>query len=429
MRVFIFIISILFLVQTASAEIQINFWHAMNGDLQKSLEDLVAKYNSSQKTYKVVPVNKGNYTEAINAAIAAYRGNKQPHLIQVFEVGTMTMMSSGVIVPIQDLMAEQNYKINWSDYIQPVLSYYKDKDGKLMSMPFNSSSPIMYYNKDLFAKAGIKAPPKTWQDVYKIADATVKAGAACGLVVGWQQWILIENFAAIHNLPFATLDNGYAGSSPQLQFNNSAVVKNLETLQSGIKNKSFVYEGRRSDPSRNAFTNGRCAMYLDTSAQIAAVKAGAKFPWAAAALPYNEGTKPQNSIIGGATLWAFKGFKSEENKGVADFISYLGQNDAQIMWHKATGYLPITMSAYKKMKSEGYYKQNPEQEVAILQLTRTVPSSTSRGIRIGGFTQVREIMDEELEKIWAGTATAKAALDSAVERGNRVIQNFAKTVK
>ncbi len=429
MRPLAIIFSLLLVFQVANAETQINFWHAMTGDLQSALEALVNNFNASQKMYKVVPIGKGNYTEALNAGIAAYRGKKQPNLIQVFEVGTMTMMSSGAIIPIQDLLAEQKVKINWADYVQPVLSYYEDKNGKLMSMPFNSSSPIMYYNKDLFAKAGIKEVPKTWQDAYKASDAIVKSGAPCGMVVGWQPWILIENFSAIHNLPFASLENGYGGVNAELKFNTPAVVQNVEKLQSGIKNKSFVYEGRRSDPARNAFTNGRCGMYLDTSAQISAVKAGSKFLWGAAPLPYNAGTKPQNSIIGGATLWAFKGFTAKENKGVAEFIKFLGQTDSQIAWHKSTGYLPITLSAYKKLKKEGYYKENPEQEVAILQLTRTKPSVLSRGIRLGGFTQIREIVEEELEKVWAGTATSKAALDSAVERGNKVLQNFAKTVK
>ncbi len=408
---------------------EIKLWHAMDGDLGRALEKLVATYNSSQEQYKVNPIFKGNYTETLNGAVAAYRGGKQPDLVQVFEVGTMTMMSSGAIIPVQDLMTENGFKINWKNFIQPVLSYYRDSNKRLMSMPFNSSTAIMYYNKDLFKKANLSQPPKTWQEVYKDIDLLLKAGAQCGLVSGWQSWVLIENFSAIQNIPIATLSNGYDGNNPDLKFNNSLVIKNIEALQNLMKTKGFDYEGRRSDPARNAFVSGKCAIYLDSSSNIEQVKAGAKFSWTTAPLPFLESTQPKNSIIGGATLWAFKGHTKEENKATADFINYLAKTESQISWHKATGYLPTTMSAYKKLKKDGYYKQYPEQEVALLQLTRTATTPNSRGIRLGGFTQIREIIEEELEKVWSGKSTAKMALDSAVERGNRVIQNFSKTVK
>jgi len=419
----------LLICSPAFAKTEVNFWHAMSGDLEKSLNELVAGYNKSQDKVEIKPVFKGNYTETLNAAIAAYRGNKAPHLVQVFEVGTQTMMNSQAIIPVQDLMEQSGVKINWSDFVAPVLSYYQDKNGKLMSMPFNSSSPIMYFNKDLMKKAAIKAPPKTWQDLYKFSEQAVKAGAACGTVIGWQPWVLVENFSAIHDVPFATLDNGYGGVNAELKFNSPQVIKNIETLQSMMKSKAFVYEGRRSDPGQIAFSAGRCAFFLDSSGDISTMKAANKFAWGAAPLPYNEGIKPRNSIIGGATLWVFKGHPAEENKAVADFIRYLGQVPAQEQWHKATGYLPITNTAYKKLKKEGYYKTSPEQEVAILQLMRGKPGPNTRGIRLGGFTQVREIMDEEMENIWAGKSSAREGMDSAVERGNRVLQQFAKTVQ
>lgn len=419
-----------FATPSAHARTEITFWHAMDGDLETALNALVASYNKSQDKVEVKPVFKGNYTETLNGAIAAYRGGKQPNLVQVFEVGTQTMMSSGAIVPVQDLMSQAGQKVDWGGFLPPVLSYYKDAQGKLMSMPFNSSSPIMYYNKDLMKKAGIKAPPKTWQELFTDSEKAVKSGAACGTVIGWQPWVLIENFSAIHDIPFASLDNGYGGLNAELKFNNPKVIELLSKLQELTKTKAFTYEGRRSDPAVHAFTMGNCVFAMDSSGDISTVKAQAKFSWAAAPMPYNEGTKPKNSIIGGATLWVFKGHSDEENKATADFLRFLGQTPAQEQWHKATGYLLITKAAYQQLKKEGYYKSNPEQEVAVLQLQRGgTPGPNSRGIRLGGFTQVREIMDEEMEKIWAGTSTPTDAMNSAVSRGNRVLQQFAKSAQ
>ena len=406
---------------------EIEFWHAFNGDLEEKLSQLVKQFNDANKDYKVKLVGKGNYTETLNAAIAAYRGGKQPHLLQVFEVGTQTMMSSEVIYPVQDLMKDTGHAVNWDDFLKPVLSYYQDKNGKLASMPFNSSSPIFYYNLDLMEKAKIKNPPKTWQQYFRDSEALVKAGVPCGGAIGWQPWILVENFCAIHDLPFASRENGTLGVDTELQFDHPAVRTNLEALQKLLPSHAFVYEGRRSDPLV-AFTNGRCAYYMDSSGNITTFQQAAKFPWAAAPMPYNEDTKkPQNSIIGGASIWVFRGHKPEHYKAAGAFFAFLSQPDTQIWWHKATGYLPITQTAYQKLKKEGYYKKEPAQEVAVLQLLRAKPNANSRGIRLGYFMQIREIMDEEMEKIWSGKSSAETALHSAVERGNKVLRHYQRT--
>jgi sn-glycerol 3-phosphate transport system substrate-binding protein len=401
----------------------------MGGDLGKSLGKLVEKFNESQKEAKVTAVYKGNYSETLNAAIAAYRGGAQPNLLQVFEVGTQTMMRSDAIVPVQDLMAQAGVKVDWTGYLAPILSYYQDAHGKLMSMPFNSSTPLLYYNKDILKRAGISEPPATWQKLFTDSEKAVKAGAPCGTIVGWQPWVLIENFSSIHDLPFASLDNGYSGLGAVLKFNNTPVIQLLSKLQDMIKTHAFCYEGRRTDPGQIAFSAGRSAFFLDSSGDISTLKAANHFAWAAAPLPFNEGTKPRNSIIGGATLWAFEGHSPAENKVVAAFLSFLSQVPSQEQWHKETGYMPITKAAYQKLKNDGYYKENPEQEVGVLQLSRGTPGLNNRGIRLGGFTQIREIMDEEMEKIWAGTSTAAEAMDSAVTRGNRVLRHYQKSVE
>ncbi len=415
---------------TAQAATEIQWWHSMEGELGKTLDGLVAKYNSSQSNYKVIATYRGNYTESLNAAIAAFRAKKQPHIVQVFEVGTQTMMNSGTIYPVQDLLTDNKVSVNWNDFLAPVLSYYRDSKGKLLSMPFNSSTPIMYYNLDMFQKAGIKNPPTTWQELRETSKKLIRSGAKCGTVIGWQQWILLENFSAIHDLPFATLENGFTGINPKLTYNNPAIINNIKMLREMMSDNSFRYEGRRTDPSKKVFLAGLCGIYMDSSSSIGALKKVAKFKWAAAPLPYNEGLKkPLNSIIGGATLWVFKGHKPLEYKGVADFVSFLAKSEKQIWWHKETGYLPITMTAYEQLKKEGYFKKEPYQEVAIKQLTRGTPTVNSRGLRLGNFTQIRDVMDEELEKIWAGKSTPEEGIKSSVERGNRLLEQYAKTTR
>lgn len=403
----------------------INWWHAMNGSRNDIVKEMVKRYNDSQNKFKVKASEKGNYTETLNSSIAAFRAKKQPHLVQVFEVGTMTMMQSKVIYPVHQLFKDYKVAVDWSNYLQPVLSYYMTNDNKLLSMPFNSSTPIMYYNKNLLAKAGLKTPPKTWTELEQHTLKLKEAGVKCSLTSSWQSWILIENYSAIHNIPFASQGNGFASLTAKLNVDNEKVVNHIERLHRWAKDGRFSYQGRRGGPALNAFTAGKCALLFESSSGLSSVEKLAKFDWSAAPLPFEEGTKPLNSIIGGATLWVFKGHTKKEYEAVADFLRFLSTKEMQTWWHKKTGYLPITLDAYESLKKDGFYKKYPYQEVAIKQLTRATPNqATSRGIRLGSFTQIRDVINEELEKVWNNNISAKEAMANIVKRGNILLKNF-----
>lgn len=408
--------------------IEIQFWHAQTGALEESLKKIVNAFNQSQNKYVVIPVAKGSYSETMNAGIAAFRSHNQPHILQVYEVGTQTMMLSRAIYPVYDLMKDTGHHIDWNGYLQPVLSYYEASNGELQSMPFNSSTPIMYYNKDMFKKAGLNDPPKTWEDLGKAAARLVASGAVeYGMTSAWQTWVMIENYSAIQNIPIATEANGFDGLDAQLTINNPMLIHHFERLKRWMNDKRFVYEEREYKGPQAAFISGKCAILMDSIGAIGTLKHNAKFDWGAAPLPVEASNKePQNSIIGGASLWVLKGHPKEDYQGVADFLAFLATEDMQILWHKETGYLPITLKAYEKLKSSGYYQKYPAQEVGILQLTRKAPTVNSRGIRLGSFPQIRDVMNEEIEMLWQGKKTAKQALDDAAGRGNELLRQFEK---
>ncbi len=414
--------------------VEIHWWHAMRGARGEVVQKIVDGFNKSQSNYKVIATYKGAYDEVVNAAIAATRARKQPHIVQVFEVGTQTMMMSGMIYPVYKLMKDYGYNIDWSRYLQPVLSYYVNKDNHLMSMPFNSSTPVMYYNVDLFKKAGIgrlsKEKPISWDELGEITKKLKKLGIKGGLVTAWQSWTQIENYSAIHNLPFATKANGYEGLDTKLTINNDKVVNHIATLKKWMDDGNrFLYGGQKYQGPKSEFIAQNAGIYMDSISAIAKLKKAVKdFTWDVAPLPVESWMKnPQNSIIGGASLWVFKGKKKNDYKGVAAFLKYLAGTDIQILWHKETGYFPITLDAYDKLKADGYYKKYPYQEVGIKQLTRRQPTKVSRGIRLGYFIQIRNIINEELELVWSGKKTAKEALDNAVKRSNVKLREFEKT--
>lgn len=415
----------------AFAATEISWWHAMGGVNGERVNKIANDFNATQSDYKVVPVYKGNYTDTMTAAVAAFRAKKQPHLVQVFEVGTATMMSAkGAVYPIEALMNDAGEPFDKSQFLPAVISYYQTPQGQLLSMPFNSSTPVLWYNKDAFAKAGISEPPTTWADMKSASEKVMAAGSKCGFSFGWQSWVMIENFSSWHNIAVGSKENGFAGLDTEFTFNNAAVKKHLANLGEWQKSKIFDYGGRRGD-SLPKFTNGECAMWLNSSAYYGSIKKQAKFEFGQAMLPHYPDViaKPQNSIIGGATLWALRGHDKGDYKGVAKFMTYLSSAEVQSWWHQETGYVPITTPAYELSKKSGFYETNPGTDTAIKQLSLNTPTANSRGVRFGSFVQVRDIINEEMEAVWNGTKSADKAMDEAVARGNKLLRKFERANK
>ena len=434
------------------AKTEIHWWHALTGQLGEALVTLAKQFNDSQGEYEIKPLNKGSYPETLTSAIAAYRQKNPPHIVQVFEVGTQTMMLSGAVYPVWELMRDTEIKVDWNDFIKPVVGYYT-KDGKLYSMPFNSSTPIFYYNKDAFKKAGLdpEKPPKTWQDVGAFSKKIMAAGAAkCGFSTAWPSWIQVENMHATHDQPFATKNNGFgAVDGVQLLINGEFGQKHIAQLAAWQKEGVFSYGGRQGagDPK---FINGDCAMYMHSSALIGGFTRGVKFDWGTGELPHwGAPYKKATSIIGGATLWVMKGKPQKEYRGVAKFLEFLAKPEQQMWWHVNTGYLAISNMAVRNLEQGYHFVRNPKQYTAFAQLTGLPPTApaamagkttappkpervatpNSQGLRLGNFVLIRETIEAELENIFAGKKTAKQGLDDAVAKSNALLKEFAATNK
>ena len=414
----------------AVAKTEIQFWHAMGGQLGETVNELVRQFNASQGEFEVKALNKGTYPEVLTGAIAAYRQKSPPHIVQFFDVGTQTMLMSGAIHPVYQLMKEQEVPINWGDFIKPVVAYYS-KDGNLYSMPFNSSSPILYYNKDAFKKAGLDPakPPATWKDVGDFSKKLLAAGATkCGFTTSWPSWTMLENTFAWHDQAFATNQDGYTGLDTKLLINSDFGVKHIGQLAAWQKDNVYSYGGRMGQPDPK-FISGDCAMLIQSSAAIGAFKKSIKFEWSTGQLPHwGAPYKKQNTIVGGGTLWVMKGHKSAEYKGVAQFLKFIAEPHQQMWWSVTTGYVPITQTAIKNLEAGYHFKKNPEQWTALSQLSGT-PTANSRGLRLGNMAQIRDVIEPELEQIFAGKKSAKEGLDAAVAKGNDILKEFAAANK
>ena len=416
----------------AHAQTEIQWWHSMGGALGEWVNDLAKDYNASQTQYKIVPTFKGSYDESMTAAIAAFRSGNAPHILQVFEVGTATMMASkGAIVPVGKVMQDAGVAFNPAAYVPAVAGYYTAPNGQMLSFPFNSSTPVFHYNKDAFKAAGMdpENPPKTWPEVALAAGKLKAAGHKCPFTTSWVSWTQLESFSAWHNTEFASKGNGMRGIDARLNFNTPLHVRHIDNLANMSKTGLFVYKGR-GNAADATFVSGECAMATGSSALYGNIKRNSKFAAGIGTLPYypDVAGAPQNTVIGGASLWVMSGKKADEYKGVAQFFAHLSKPAEAAKSHQRTGYLPVTLESFKLTDTSGFYKQNPGTDVSVTQMIRKT-TDKSRGIRLGNFVQIRTINDEELEQVWAGKKSAKEALDTAVKRGNEQLERFEKANK
>ena len=412
----------------ARAVTEIQWWHAMSGELGRQVEKLATDFNATQTGFRIVPVYKGSYTETVTSAIFAFRSRSQPAIVQVNEIATATMMAAkGATYPVYELMRDQAETFTPSAYLPAITGYYTDTAGNMLSFPFNASTPILYYNKDLFRAAGLdpEQPPKTWPELGAMAKRLRSAGSACGFTTSWPSWINVENFSAFHNIPMATRSNGLGGLDAALTINNPAMVRHIAQLAEWQKTKLFDYGGRGT-AAEPRFQKSECGIFLGSSATRADIVKNAKFDVGYGLLPYwpDVAGAPQNSMIGGATLWVLRDRPRDEYKGVAKFFAFLSQPDIQAAWHQNTGYLPSTRAAYELTKSQGFYQRNPGTEKSIEQITLKSPTENSTGLRLGSFTLIRDAIEDELEAAFVGKKTAQQALDTAVERGNKLLRQF-----
>jgi sn-glycerol 3-phosphate transport system substrate-binding protein len=424
---------LLMLSGRAAAETRVEFWHAMYGELGRHLEDLVTDFNRTHPGDRIVAVNKGSYTEVITAAIFAVRTRTQPAIVQVNEVATATMMAArGVVYPVYELMREREIPFDRSSFLPVISGYYSDLAGNLLSFPFNASTPILYYNKDLFRAAGLdeNAPPKTWPEVEAAGRKLRQSGTPCGFTTHWPSWVNVENFSAFHDVPIATRSNGLGGLDAELTINNPLMVRHVAALAAWQTTGVFQYSGRAIE-AEPRFPKGQCGIFLGSSATRAAIVAKSRFAVGYGMLPYwpDAPAAPQNSIIGGATLWVLRGRPEDEYSTVARFFAYLSRPEVQAAWHQNTGYLPVTEAAYKRTMDQGFYAHSPGDGIALEQITHKPPTANSLGLRLGSFVLIRDTIEDELEEAFSGRKSAKDALDSAVVHGNELLRQFERATR
>jgi sn-glycerol 3-phosphate transport system substrate-binding protein len=416
----------------ASAEkISFEYWYGLTGDLGKVVAETCTRFNASQDLYEAVCVGQDGYEKAVQNAIAAFRAQKHPTLLQSFDAGTADLMLSGEFYPVTKLMADTGVTIDWADYFPGIANYYSSKSGEFFSMPWNSSTPVYYFNKDHFAKAGLTEAPITWEGLEAAFAALKASGQACALAYAPSSWIDLEQFSMVHNVPVASNNNGYDGLDSELLFNTTLHVKHMENIQRWITEGTALLRTQGTGKTaRDSFVEGECSVFFSSIADHNTIhKLTPAFGWDVQIIPTYEGTERTNSVVGGASLWVLSGKTDDEYKAAAAYLAFLASKPEQQFLLENSGYIPVTKSTYDALLAEGFYAKEPfiNRDIAMKSLTWTEPTELTRGIRLGSFIQIRAEWVAEVEAALAGQKTMQEALDTAVARGNDQLKRFAQT--
>ena len=414
---------------TGRAQVKITLWHAMGGARFEAItKDIAEGFNKSHPGYVLQPVFAGSYAEVLTKAIAAVRAGDPPHIVQVYTIGVQTMLDSGAILPVTDLFKPG--EIKGEEYFAPILNAYT-VGGKLYSMPFNSSTPILYYNKDAFKKAGLnpEKPPATYKDVEEAGRHLVKSGAArAAITFGWPTW-MFEHAFTLSNQLFADNDNGRAGRATKVLFNTAFGVEVL-TRWKRWSDEGLLMSGGREYAPNKAFLSGEVAMLLQSTSQVTTIEKAAKFAVGTGLLPVIEGKPRGKSVVGGGSLWVLKGKgrSPQELDAIVRFFKFIAQPEQDAKWHEETGYFPATLAAEKLLRAQGWFQKHPNHATAFRQIQEGPDTPATREPLLGNFVQIFNLTDTAIEKVLSGKLSPQAALDEAAQAANKGLEEYAATV-
>jgi sn-glycerol 3-phosphate transport system substrate-binding protein len=402
---------------SAQGAVAIEVWHSLEGNAAIEFSRLAQQFNDSQADYVVMPLYRGTEREAVEAAFAAQKTGQGPHLLQVDDSLRATLSASPkAFVPLQQVM--ERAKQPFSAKFMPLIGDASmDARGRLVSLPFTASTPVLFFNKDALKEASIgpEEPLRTWLNVQAVALKLADSGVACPFTTEEPAWLHVENLLVRHNEPFATGQ----GRQQRAAFNTRLMILHIGLLSSWVQSDLFRWFPGHDEAARK-FAAGECAILAGSSDSLADIRRDSAFELGVAPLPMHDdfpGAKP-NVLPRGASLWVMSGRKAPEYTGAAKFLAWLSQPEAQAQWHQATGYLPVTQAGVDLSREQGYYDRDPEARIAVQEL---LASNVGPANRFARAASVRSVVDEELAAVWTRRKTPMEGVADALDRANKLL--------
>ena len=401
----------------------ISFWHSMGGVNGEALDTLVKQFNEENEYGITVDAQyQGEYDDSLNKLKSAQIGNMGADLVQVYEIGTRFMIDSGWIVPMQEMIDGDGYDLS---QIEPNLAAYYTIDNELYSMPFNSATPILYYNKDMFEKAGITEVPNSLEGIGEIGQQLLdNGGAGEAMSMGIYGWFF-EQLISKQGLEYANNGNGRKEAATAVAFDENGAAKNILTVWKDLNDKGFApIVGKGGDAGLADFSAGKSAITLGSTASLKQIlqDVNGKFEVGTAYFPKVSSSDEGGVSIGGASLWALDNQDPKKLRATWEFIKFLISPESQAYWNAQTGYFPVTVAA----QEEETFKQNvaeyPQFQTAIDQLHDSAPEYA--GALLSVFPEARAIVESEIESLLNGNEDVDAAVKNMTESINGAIEEY-----
>lgn len=416
----------------AMAKVKVQFWHAMGGWRIEVIQNMVNEFMKLNPDIEVEVQYVGSYEEILAKTVAAVKAGTPPHVVQLNEISTQKMIDSGVIVPVQDFI-DKDPSFDVGLFLPQVLNYYR-VGGKLYSMPWNPSTPLLYYNKTLFKEVGLDPnnPPTTFSELIEACRKLVKKDEKGNIVRTGITWPLyswfFEQYMALQNQPLVDNSNGRTSKATKVVFNNEAGLRFFE-LWDKLTKEGLMINTKRADwtAARQLFISQTVGMLISSTSDVALLMSESKkqgFELGTAFLPLPDGVQRGGVIVGGGSLWIIQQRNKAEIEAAWKLVKYLAEPGPQIVWHKATGYYPIRVDAIHALQVQGYYAENLHHLTALLQLLMGVQNYNTQGAIIGAFPEVRDAIESAVEKMVSGALTPKQALSEAEKNANKAIKEY-----
>lgn len=400
----------------------ISFWHSMGGVNGQAIDTLVQKFNDENEYGITVEAEyQGSYDDALNKLKSAQIGNMGADLVQVYEIGTRFMIESGWIVPMQSMVNADEYD---TSVLEPNLAAYYTINDMLYSMPFNSSTPLMYYNKDMFDAAGITEIPDSLEAIAQIGDKLLDSGAQEVMSLGIYGWFF-EQFIGKQGLEYANNGNGRTEAATAVAFDENGAAANILNEWKNLYDLGYAPNvGKGGDAGLADFSAGKSAITLGSTASLKQIlqDVDGKFEVGTAYFPKVKSTDEGGVSIGGASLWALDNNDPKKLRATWEFVKFLISPESQAFWNAETGYFPVNVDAH----DEDVFKENiekyPQFETAIDQLHDSAPQYA--GALLSVFSEARAIVESEIESMLNGNETVDEAVDSMASQINDAIDEY-----
>jgi sn-glycerol 3-phosphate transport system substrate-binding protein len=395
---------------------QLQFWYAFSDEPRSNwILERISEWNAMNPEYEMVGERKGSYRETLQAAVLAARQGDPPHAVQLFEVGSQLAVDSEIFKPVGEIGS-----FDTTDYIEPVLNYYTI-DGEVNSIPFNSSSPILYTNKDKMREAGLdpEDPPETYGEIISALEQAREAGVENARIgFNLHSWFY-EQWMAQQGAPLVNNDNGRDGRATETLLNSDASKRIVRWIKELNDRDFYTYTGKLEDwgGSDAIFQEERAMFHITSTADVGNIAAAVegRFDMGTGRLPIPDGLQRNGVVIGGASIWILDGHSEDVLEATRDFVLYMTNTENMVSWHKLTGYYPVRTSSIAALEEEGWFEANPERTIAFTQLTETIPNSATAGALMGSFLDTRTIIGEAIQKVLNGES-----VDSAMNEAKRL---------